>query len=451
MADAVFREAQVAALRDDHVGPINSLVDDLIREREEWMPYVAPTYGGVHAEILLVLRDPGPKTREGSGSGMLSAENDDPGAERAASLLDEAGLSQRQVVSWNAYPWYINRKPTSTERDAGVEALARLLELLPKLKVVMLLGGDAKAVWSKLKRAHPTLAGRFEVIETYHTGNQAFIGTKEVRDARMAHLGAAFAKAAAKVREQSMQLEPASSSRPDDLERKSRPELEQVPQAPPYGASAPRRAAEAFVNAATGNAERRWTAAQRRAEAHADLAPDERVTAAIRSFATELGAVGATVGASAAAPGVGTGVGLAASFAEVGVTARRLADLILTIAAIRGMSSEDLEERKAWVLSVLAFGNSASAGFSRLAGEMGKGLGKKATAKVPSEVLRQINRTLGRTIITKYGTKRGAMAIGKLLPLGIGAAIGGSANYVLVRQVGRQADHFFKAINDKAL
>lgn len=43
-----------------------------------WLPYLAPMYGGVHARVLSVFQDPGPMTEDGSGSGMLCCENDDP-------------------------------------------------------------------------------------------------------------------------------------------------------------------------------------------------------------------------------------------------------------------------------------------------------------------------------------------------------------------------------------
>lgn len=121
----------------------------------------------------------------------------------------------------------------------------------------------------------------------------------------------------------------------------------------------------------------------------------------------------------------------------------RAGHLILAIATVHGHTEASVEERRAWVLCILAFGNSAAATFTKLAGEAGKGLGAKATARIPAEALRTMNRSLGRTVITKYGTRRGALAIGRALPLGIGAAIGGTANYALVRAIRRQADSFF--------
>ena len=41
--------------------------------------------------------------------------------------------------------------------------------------------------------------------------------------------------------------------------------------------------------------------------------------------------------------------------------------------------------------------------------------------------LKKLNLKLGATVFTKYGTKRGGVALGRMLPFGVGAAIGGGA------------------------
>jgi Uracil DNA glycosylase superfamily len=151
----------------------------------------------VAARVLCVLRDPGPKTNdERGGSGFLSPENDDPTARRFAALLDGAGIPVSEILAWNAYPWYVNHKPSPAELEAGVEPLRRLLGILPRLRVVILHGGSAQDGWKRLARRHPGLAAGYEVIPTYHTSNQAFIGTSEVRAQRLADLASAFARAA---------------------------------------------------------------------------------------------------------------------------------------------------------------------------------------------------------------------------------------------------------------
>ncbi len=197
--------------------------------------------------------------------------------------------------------------------------------------------------------------------------------------------------------------------------------------------------------------EHRWEPALDRAEKLAHLSVDDRVSATVRSFQVELGGFGALLGGAAAAPGAGTAIKLGTTVADIGWVTGRLADLILTIAAIHGHDWATVEDRRMWVITVLAYGDGAAAVGKKLAGEMGKGLGKKATAKVPAATLRSFNKAAGRTILTKYGTKRGVVALGNALPFGIGAVIGGGANVVIVRSVGRHADSFMRSLAPPAI
>ncbi len=194
MRDPQFRQEQEDGLRAPHIAPVNALVDELIDPGGRgWVPYVAPVYGGVDARVLCIQRDPGPKTHSQlGGSGFLCLENDDATAERFATLLDDADIPVGETLAWNAYPWYINRAPRAAELDAGAEPLRRLLGLLPRLRVVMLHGGSAQDGWKRLVGRHPGLESGLEVIPTYHTSSQAFIGPPKVRAARMAALRAAF-------------------------------------------------------------------------------------------------------------------------------------------------------------------------------------------------------------------------------------------------------------------
>lgn len=196
MRDPAFLATQLAGVRLPHIAPVNALVDELRAGGGGWMPYVAPIYGGIEAEMLHVFRDPGPMTNDSDGgSGFLCLENDDPAAERLAQLLDEAAIDPARTITWNAYPWYVNRKPSAAELDAGVEPLRRLLKLLPRLKVVLLHGGEAKSVWRRYSNRY-TPDPALTVIPTYHTARQAFIGTLHVREQRLSHLRNALADAA---------------------------------------------------------------------------------------------------------------------------------------------------------------------------------------------------------------------------------------------------------------
>ena len=53
--------------------------------------------------------------------------------------------------------------------------------------------------------------------------------------------------------------------------------------------------------------------------------------------------------------------------------------------------------------------------------------------RFPAKILQAINKKVGTTILTKYGTKRGGVAIGKLIPFGVGVTIGGGFNYLMMK------------------
>lgn len=64
---------------------------------------------------------------------------------------------------------------------------------------------------------------------------------------------------------------------------------------------------------------------------------------------------------------------------------------------------------------------------------------------VSGKVLQKINQRVSTTIVTKYGTKRGGIALGKLIPFGVGALIGGGFNYYTMNKFKNSAIEYFKA------
>lgn len=60
----------------------------------------------------------------------------------------------------------------------------------------MLNGREAQDLWRRFERNSPGAARRYEGLSTYHSSRQAFIGTREVREARLSQLRQTFASAA---------------------------------------------------------------------------------------------------------------------------------------------------------------------------------------------------------------------------------------------------------------
>lgn len=171
--------------------------------------------------------------------------------------------------------------------------------------------------------------------------------------------------------------------------------------------------------------------------------PAELADEVIRRVRKELVTVGATMGGAAAVPGAGIGTALATAGVDITATFTRIAEMVMRIGACYGHDRADVEERRLWVLTSLIGVTGAQQVVAKTGVEVSKGLGAKAVGKVSGAQLRRVNAALGRTVITKYGTKRGAIALGRAAPFGIGAIVGGGANHLLVTAAGKHAKAFF--------
>lgn len=201
--------------------------------------------------------------------------------------------------------------------------------------------------------------------------------------------------------------------------------------------------------------EQRWDNARERAASAKGDTVHERVAAVTKSISRELTSLGAAAGASAVAPGLGTTAAVSLVASEAGWFAVRVADLIMAIGAAYGHTHAAAEERRAWILSILAFEDDAVEQFAVLAAELGVArlvgrseLGNAMASMVGGDAVtvdafRRVNASLASKVLTRYGSRRGAMTLGKLLPFGIGAIVGGGANWGMTRAVAKQCRTFF--------
>lgn len=205
-----------------------------------------------------------------------------------------------------------------------------------------------------------------------------------------------------------------------------------------------RPTAESPLLAAVDRAvEARWDQALRAAARTGSGSPRRRVAKLSAEVTRELTAIGAAAGAAAAVPGAGTLAVAGTTAAEGAWFALRMADLVMAVGAVHGHTEATAEQRRAWVLSVLAFGDTASAGVVRLVRDLGSGLGLRKGQAPSIDVLQAVNRTLVRQLLARWGARRGAASLGRLLPFGVGAVVGGAANYASAQSIARQAERFF--------
>lgn len=62
---------------------------------------------------------------------------------------------------------------------------------------------------------------------------------------------------------------------------------------------------------------------------------------------------------------------------------------------------------------------------------------------VSGKMLQKINQKVGTTIFTKYGVKRGGIALGRLIPFGVGAIVGGVFNFHTMNQFKKAALKYY--------
>jgi len=161
--------------------------------------------------------------------------------------------------------------------------------------------------------------------------------------------------------------------------------------------------------------------------------PDATPKEIVGRLNTELRAAtisaGIGVGAAAAAPAVGTGMALALSGAEAVGFLNATVLYILARGEVQGVALEDIERRRTLVMAVM-LGDAGAKGIGKVAERTGQHWARQLVAKIPMTKILAVNKVLGKNFVTKYGTKQGIVVLGKVIPFGIGAVIGGTANAI---------------------
>lgn len=134
-----------------------------------------------------------------------------------------------------------------------------------------------------------------------------------------------------------------------------------------------------------------------------------------------------------AIPGLGTavqlGVGSVTLTGETWFMLRNLTMFQLVVATLEGRDpgSKDVEDE---VLIVFGLATGALVPAKEAAKRVGTKIAiNQFNRHVSGKLLAAINRKLGATVLTKWGTKRGGIALGRLIPFGVGAILGGGMNY----------------------
>jgi uracil-DNA glycosylase len=145
--------ARHARLGEPHVAELNRWAGDVAAVQRRRVPLVDPESGGVRAPVLVLLQDPSEVAAHGSR--LISRHNNDRTAGTIHRLSTDVGLPYATTLLWNVVPWWVADPAIPTGERLGLAAAARrarphlgtLLDLLPEVRVVVLLGRHAQRAW----------------------------------------------------------------------------------------------------------------------------------------------------------------------------------------------------------------------------------------------------------------------------------------------------------------
>lgn len=173
-------------------------------------------------------------------------------------------------------------------------------------------------------------------------------------------------------------------------------------------------------------------ARMRRDRPGADTA--ELVEMAGARFRRDAGLSSGAVGASAAIPAISTGAAAALTVGQSAAFIASAVTYVLTVAEIQGVHVVDTERRRALVLSAL-LGKEGSEAVQGQLGLSSMFWAAQLLMQMPLPSVKSINAHLIKRVAKRSAAKGGALALGRLLPFGIGAAIGWSGGRALANQV----------------
>jgi len=168
-----------------------------------------------------------------------------------------------------------------------------------------------------------------------------------------------------------------------------------------------------------------------------------------RDFLNGVGLGGAAIGATAIIPGVGTVAALSISAAATVVFLEATALYAQSVAELHGVRLQDPERARVTVMAII-LGEEGTAMLQGLTGHaLGNGRtpmqawGRTVGKSLPISAVRSIAASMQKKFLRKVAVKGGASVIGKALPFGIGAAVGGVGNYMMGRAVVASAQRAF--------
>ncbi|WP_265522601.1 hypothetical protein [Oerskovia flava] len=142
-----------------------------------------------------------------------------------------------------------------------------------------------------------------------------------------------------------------------------------------------------------------------------------------REYLLVVAAAGGAVGTAAAFPAVGTGVGIALTSGDVATFFASSAAFSLAVADVHGIAVDDVERRRALLLASV-LGEKGARDVERAVGGSSFAWGKVMLTSMPSGTIVKVNKALANRFLRTQLAKQGGLALGRLVPFGVGAIVG---------------------------
>jgi hypothetical protein len=168
-------------------------------------------------------------------------------------------------------------------------------------------------------------------------------------------------------------------------------------------------------------------------------------TALAQRAASRITWLHATQGAVLALPGAVPGIGTAAMLAvETGAMAAELGLMVrnqayMTSAITRALG-RPLDDEERYADAVVAIGLWTGALEATVDPKLaGRGFAVKGLKKVPTKVVKKMAVLVGKKLAARFATQRGLVVVGKAVPFGVGALVGGGFSLSSMRGFERVA------------
>lgn len=187
----------------------------------------------------------------------------------------------------------------------------------------------------------------------------------------------------------------------------------------------------------------------RRGRPHAS--PAEIIRTLERRYLAAVTTGGALVGASAAVPAIGTGTSLVLSGAETAGFLEATALFAQSITEVHGIVVDDPDRARALVMTMV-LGTAGSDLVKQMAGQVAgtapgrtQFWGEMVAKSLPRSALGPVADRIRKSFMRRLAVAQGTNVVGRLIPFGIGAVIGGGGNHLLGRQIVRTSREGFGA------